>query len=72
LFKIPYDRRCISSAGFFITFGGIYQYINYQTYVLENPSGHVLGLFGAISLSFWPIFAIGALIMVVKIWSNRK
>ncbi len=65
------DNRKIGSAAFFITYGGIYQYFNYQTYILGKPSEQSMVIFGIISFSFWPMFAIGVLAMIILIWRNK-
>ena len=65
LLSIHRDKRKLASAGFFITFGAIYQYINYQSYILDKPSQDVMGIFGLIGALFWPLFAVGVLVMII-------
>ena len=65
------DKRKIPSAVFFITFGGIYQYMNYQTTLLDKSADRAMTIFGFTVLSFWPIFVIGALAMIILIWRNK-
>ena len=65
------DRRKIASAGFFITFGGIYQYMHYQTTILDKSADQAMTILGIISFSFWPMFAIGVLAMIILVWRNK-